>query len=83
MALLGRQRDSQANTRPSQADESPFYVEDCPPKPTANPLEPTNVLPQVGVALACIGFSLFEVGDGRATPKVYKSPPLMIYRTNI
>ena len=34
------------------------------------------VLSQVGVALAGIGVALFEVGVARATPKVYKSPPL-------
>ena len=34
------------------------------------------VLSQVGVALARIGVALFEVGVERATPKVYKSPPL-------
>ena len=32
----------------------------------------------VGVALACIGVALFEVGVARATPKVYKSPPLLM-----
>ena len=30
----------------------------------------------VGVALASIGVALFEVGVARATPKVYKPPPL-------
>ena len=30
----------------------------------------------VGVALTCIGVALFEVEVARATPKVYKSPPL-------
>ena len=39
------------------------------------------VLFKVGVALARIGVALFEVGVARATPKVYKSPPL--YTTRI
>ena len=34
-------------------------------------------LSQVGVAFAGIGVALFEVGVARATPKVYKSPPLL------
>ena len=37
------------------------------------------MLSHVGVALACIGVALFEVGVARATPKVYKSPPLDTY----
>ena len=40
-------------------------------------LNPTNGHFQVGVALACIGVALFEVEVARATPKVYKSPPLV------
>ena len=39
-------------------------------------LNPTNGPFEVGVELACIGVALFEVGVARATPKVYKSPPL-------
>ena len=34
-----------------------------------DPLRPTIVLSQVGVALACIGVALFAVGVARATPK--------------
>ena len=34
------------------------------------------VLSQVGVALEGIGVALFEVRVARATPKVYKYPPL-------
>ena len=37
-------------------------------------------LSEVGVALACIGVALFEVGVARATPKVYKYPPLIPLR---
>ena len=44
---------------------------------TADRLSPTNDPLQVGVALACIGVALFDVGVARATPKVYKSPPLV------
>ena len=35
------------------------------------------MLSEVGVALACIGVALFEVGVTRATPKVYKPPTLI------
>ena len=41
-------------------------------------LDPQIVLLKVGVALACIGVALFEVGVARATPKVYKYPPLFM-----
>lgn len=36
------------------------------------------VLSKVGVALACIGAALFEVGVARAIPKAYESPPLSV-----
>ena len=39
------------------------------------------VISQVGVALACIGVALFKVRIARATPKVYKSPPLGVATT--
>ena len=44
---------------------------------TAEPLRPTNgPLPSWGVALARIGVAIFKVRVARATPNVYKSPPL-------
>ena len=36
------------------------------------------VLSKVGVALACIGAALFEVGVARGIPKAYESPPLSV-----
>ena len=38
---------------------------------------PLKFIFNVGVALAGIGDARFEVGVARATPKVYKSPPLL------
>ena len=56
--------------------EDVFRSKDLPRNLTADRLSPTNGPLQVGVALACIGVALLEVGVARATPKVYKSPPL-------
>ena len=39
---------------------------------------PLKFIFNVGVALAGIGDARFEVGVARATPKVYKSPPLEV-----
>ena len=58
--------------------EDLFRSKDLPQKLTADHLSPTNGPFQVGVALACIGVALLEVGVARATPKVYKSPPLHV-----
>ena len=51
--------------------EGPFSSKDRLPKLTADPLCPKLVISQDAVALACIGFALFEVGFARATPKVF------------
>ena len=56
--------------------EDLFRWKDLPRNLTAGHLSPTNGPVQIGVALACIGVALFEVGVAHATPKVYKSPPL-------
>ena len=61
---------------PSHAEGRPLSSKDRPPKLTADPPWPKLLIFQVGVALACIGVALSEDGFARATPKVYKSPPL-------
>ena len=60
-----------------------FRSKDLPRNLTADHLSPTNGPLQVGVALAYIGVALFEVGVARASPKVYKSPPLTKTHTHI
>ena len=64
------------NIRPSQADGRTLGSKYRPLKLTADPIRPTNSPLKVGVALAFNGVALFKVGVARATPKVYKSPPL-------
>ena len=51
--------------------EDLFRSKDLPQKLTGSHLSPTSGPIQVGVALACIGVALFEVGAARATPRVY------------
>ena len=54
-----------------------FRSKDLPRNLTSDHVSPTNGSLQVAVALACIGVAPFEVGVARATPKVYKYPPLI------
>ena len=83
MTLSSRQGPSQADKGPPAPAQGPlrlteglFKSKDIPRKLIAD-LVQHMALSQVGVALACIGVALFQVGVARATPKVYKSPPLV------
>ena len=66
---------------PLRPTEGPATSKDLLRKLTAEfgiPLVWHMVLSKVGVALACIGAALFEVGVARAIPKAYESPPLSV-----
>ena len=58
--------------------EDLFRSKNLPRNLIADHLSPSNGPLEVGVALACMWVALFEVRVARATPKVYKSPPLRL-----